>query len=212
MLTPYLTIPWIEFYLVPRSNLKKDSSNITSLYRATRSPRNGWSGLTSRIALITKSSATWTGMMPSIPVWMTWESKRTKSGISSKYSPKEPITIPQPCHSIGSSVRTNSTTLIVFRWIFWPRSYRNHPNRFRIKPCCTKPTCTRSSRLNSMSNWAMTPRSEVVSQPKIAMIDYITYVLGACGTWFGFSFLILNPAPFVEKSKRRQRTFWEFKN
>ena len=32
------------------------------------------------------------------------------------------------------------------------------------------------------------PSIEISSQPKIANIDYVTYVLGACGTWFGFVF------------------------
>lgn len=38
------------------------------------------------------------------------------------------------------------------------------------------------------------PSFEIRSQSKIADIDYVTYVLGACGTWFGFSFLMLNPS------------------
>lgn len=33
----------------------------------------------------------------------------------------------------------------------------------------------------------------IVSQPKIEHIDYVTYVFGAMGTWFGFSFLMVNP-------------------
>lgn len=38
------------------------------------------------------------------------------------------------------------------------------------------------------------PSFEIASQAKIAVIDYVTYILGACGTWFGFSFLTINPA------------------
>lgn len=34
---------------------------------------------------------------------------------------------------------------------------------------------------------------EIVSQAKIDDIDYVTYIFGAMGTWFGFSFLMMNP-------------------
>lgn len=33
----------------------------------------------------------------------------------------------------------------------------------------------------------------ITSQDKIDDIDYVTYVFGAMGTWFGFSFLLINP-------------------
>ena len=41
------------------------------------------------------------------------------------------------------------------------------------------------------------PSFEIRSSPKIAFIDYACYVLGACGTWFGFCFLMLNPSPYL---------------
>ena len=41
------------------------------------------------------------------------------------------------------------------------------------------------------------PSFNIKSQAKIALIDFICYILGACGTWFGFSFLMLNPAPHL---------------
>lgn len=39
----------------------------------------------------------------------------------------------------------------------------------------------------------------IVSNPKMDNIDYVTYVFGALGTWFGFSFLMINPVDLVFK-------------
>ena len=50
------------------------------------------------------------------------------------------------------------------------------------------------------------PSFEVASQPKIVPIDYITYILGACGTWFGFSFLMFNPTPLVKYCFRKNNS------
>ena len=39
----------------------------------------------------------------------------------------------------------------------------------------------------------------VVSKPRIDNIDYVTYILGALGSWIGFSFIEINPVPhFLE--------------
>lgn len=50
------------------------------------------------------------------------------------------------------------------------------------------------------------PSFEIKSSPKIAFIDYACYVLGACGTWFGFCFFMLDPSPYlleyVEQKKK----------
>lgn len=36
----------------------------------------------------------------------------------------------------------------------------------------------------------------IESKPRIDNIEYITYVLGATGSSFGFSFLMMNPIPY----------------
>ena len=37
----------------------------------------------------------------------------------------------------------------------------------------------------------------VVSKPRIDNIDYVTYILGALGSWIGFSFIGINPVPLL---------------
>lgn len=37
------------------------------------------------------------------------------------------------------------------------------------------------------------PSQNIESKPKIEHVDYLTYILGALGSWIGFSFLQLNP-------------------
>ena len=37
----------------------------------------------------------------------------------------------------------------------------------------------------------------VISKPKIDDIDYVTYILGALGSWIGFSFIGINPIPHL---------------
>lgn len=37
----------------------------------------------------------------------------------------------------------------------------------------------------------------IVSKPRIDNIDYVTYILGALGSWIGFSFIGINPIPFL---------------
>ena len=39
------------------------------------------------------------------------------------------------------------------------------------------------------------------SKARINIIDFITYVMGALGSWIGFSFLLINPVPFIFKIK-----------
>ena len=41
----------------------------------------------------------------------------------------------------------------------------------------------------------MSHRSKIRSQIKIDDVDFVTYIFGALGTWFGFSFLMINPLP-----------------
>lgn len=43
------------------------------------------------------------------------------------------------------------------------------------------------------------PSFIIQSKPRINHIDYITYVFGALGTWIGFSFLTINPIPYLMK-------------
>lgn len=39
----------------------------------------------------------------------------------------------------------------------------------------------------------------VISMPRIDTISYITYILGAMGSWIGFSFVAINPIPYFFK-------------
>ena len=41
----------------------------------------------------------------------------------------------------------------------------------------------------------MEPSFAIESKPRIDNIDYVTYVFGAISTWFGFSFVLINPLP-----------------
>ena len=41
----------------------------------------------------------------------------------------------------------------------------------------------------------------VISKPKIDNIDYVTYILGAMGSWIGFSFIGINPIPHLIKKQ-----------
>lgn len=43
------------------------------------------------------------------------------------------------------------------------------------------------------------PSFIIVSKPKIEYVDLITYILGALGSWIGFSFININPIPFIMK-------------
>lgn len=49
------------------------------------------------------------------------------------------------------------------------------------------------------------PSFNIESKPMIADIDFVTFILGALGSWIGFSFLNLNPIRFVLKVKKRVR-------
>ena len=41
--------------------------------------------------------------------------------------------------------------------------------------------------------------TRMVSKPRIDNIDYVTYILGALGSWIGFSFIGINPIPWILK-------------
>lgn len=43
------------------------------------------------------------------------------------------------------------------------------------------------------------PSFTLESKPRIDNIDYVTYILGALGSWLGFSFLGVNPIPYLLK-------------
>lgn len=43
------------------------------------------------------------------------------------------------------------------------------------------------------------PSFKIESKPRIDKIDFITYIFGALGSWLGFTFLMLNPVPYVMK-------------
>lgn len=42
------------------------------------------------------------------------------------------------------------------------------------------------------------PSYEISNQVKIENVDYVTYIFGAAGTWFGFCFLMLNPVALID--------------
>lgn len=45
------------------------------------------------------------------------------------------------------------------------------------------------------------PSFKVESKPRIDPIDFITYILGAMGSWLGFSFIACNPIPYFLEVK-----------
>lgn len=44
----------------------------------------------------------------------------------------------------------------------------------------------------------------VNSKPRVDNIDYVTYILGAMGSWIGFSFIGINPIPYFIKTKTKK--------
>lgn len=46
------------------------------------------------------------------------------------------------------------------------------------------------------------PSFVIESKPRIDDIEYVTYIFGALGSWFGFSFLMLNPVPYLFRTRR----------
>ena len=51
--------------------------------------------------------------------------------------------------------------------------------------------------LNIGATKSADPSFIIESKPRIDDIDFVTYIFGALGTWIGFSFLALNPVPYV---------------
>lgn len=45
------------------------------------------------------------------------------------------------------------------------------------------------------------PSFSIISKPKIDDVDLITYILGALGSWIGFSFWGINPIPYIFNNK-----------
>lgn len=45
---------------------------------------------------------------------------------------------------------------------------------------------------------SMVPSYIVSNQVKIENVDYVTYIFGAAGTWFGFCFLMVNPVQIID--------------
>lgn len=41
------------------------------------------------------------------------------------------------------------------------------------------------------------PSFDIESKPRIDNIDYVTYILGAMGSWLGFTFIGINPVPYL---------------
>lgn len=46
------------------------------------------------------------------------------------------------------------------------------------------------------------PSFVIKSKPRIDNIDYVTYIFGAFGAWLGFSFISLNPVPYLLEIKK----------
>lgn len=81
---------------------------------------------------------------------------------------------------------------------------------FRFPDCHSETTFTTVSRHVSrhVSNYfqislnhATEPSYSITSRPKVLLIDLITYIFGALGTWFGFSFMTFNPWKRPQKGK-----------
>lgn len=51
--------------------------------------------------------------------------------------------------------------------------------------------------LNIGATKSADPSFVIESKPRIDDINFVTYIFGALGTWIGFSFLALNPVPYV---------------
>lgn len=56
------------------------------------------------------------------------------------------------------------------------------------------------------------PSYEIQSQPKIENVDFITYILGTLGTWFGFTFVLLNPVNYFLQSSNVKKLISERKD
>ena len=93
-------------------------------------------------------------------------------------------------------------------------TYPNYDVRLRCAETHFKPDCNQRlflTRLTTeyttgyISSFVYFPKEteasfSVISKPKIDNIDYVTYILGALGSWIGFSFIGINPIPhFFEK-------------
>ena len=79
---------------------------------------------------------------------------------------------------------------------------------FRFPDCHSQTTFTSVSRHVSNNfqinvNHATEPSYSITSHPKVLLIDLITYIFGALGTWFGFSFITFNPWKRAQKGKVR---------
>lgn len=46
------------------------------------------------------------------------------------------------------------------------------------------------------------PSFVIKSKPRIDNIDYVTYIFGAFGAWLGFSFISINPVPYLFQIKK----------
>lgn len=53
-----------------------------------------------------------------------------------------------------------------------------------------------------LEDWGSLPQFSIQSKPRIDNIDYVTYIFGTLGSWFGFSFLMLNPIPWIFVSRK----------
>lgn len=92
-------------------------------------------------------------------------------------------------------------------------SYGYSPrNIFQLQKSCQEltknPDCEYKFYLNNLERGGLNPHSiyfekdvdtsfMVTSKPRIDDIDYVTYILGALGSWLGFSFLGCNPVPYI---------------
>ena len=54
------------------------------------------------------------------------------------------------------------------------------------------------------SDYGNSPSYVIESKPRIDHVDYVTYILGALGSWLGFSFLAFNPIPYFFNKKGEQ--------
>lgn len=89
-------------------------------------------------------------------------------------------------------------------------------SKMYYQPDCEHETTFTSTRIaldplfNDLQHFYLTlsdnPSYDIQSQPKIENVDYVTYIFGALGIWFGFSFFLINPINYFLQSTKDQVT------
>ena len=74
-----------------------------------------------------------------------------------------------------------------------------HRANCELETSFTKTTTVRESfpHFKFYQSMCEDPSYHIQSHPKIQNVDYVTYIFGAFGTWFGFSFILFNPVKYI---------------